>query len=138
MKANETSIPSDALIAGLDTKGSPLYICRYTINSVLIAGKLDKQLGCVLTSDGNEVIVKNKTFEVLVTKNSVWVPRHGTDPIPESALVVGTKTNGSNTYVGRTMIDSTMVIGKIDYFFKYSLSGNEKTYYHNHEVLVCQ
>ena len=137
MKATQNTIPANALIAGHDIHGEPFTVCRHQQNSDLIAGKADKQLGCVLTYGTKEVyITNNESFEVLVAKNVEWVARHGTDPIPEHALVVGPKPGG-NTYVGRCNIRGAQVVGKIDYDFYYGFSGREWKDCNNHEVLVC-
>jgi len=99
------------------------HICRHEVkNSQNItqvsAGKVVKGLGCVLTIHGKEVDFRNQSFEVLIANNGQWVQRHGTDPIPESALVVG--SNGkSNTYIGRCFAHNSEIIGKIDYKFYY-------------------
>ena len=138
MKATQNTIPATALIGGHDVNGQPFAICRHQQNGTdLIAGKADKQLGCVLTFATKEIyITNNESFEVLVAKNVEWVARHGTDPIPEHALVAGTKPGG-NTYVGRCNIRGTQVVGKIDYKFYYGFSGREWNDCSNHEVLVC-
>ena len=130
-------IPANALIGGNDINGQSLYICRHQQNSDLIPGKADKHLGCVVSYAGKEVfITKSESFEVLIAKGIEWVARHGTDPIPEHALVVGTTIHG-NSYVGRCYVRGSQVVGKIDYNFFYGLSGKEFKNCTNHEVLVC-
>ena len=137
VKATQNTIPANAYIGGHDINGEPFAICRFQLNADLIAGKANQQLGCVLTYDGKEVyITNNSTFEVLVANDIQWVARHGTDPLPEYALVVGPKPGGL-TYVGRCDIRGTQVVGKIDYNFYYGFSGLEWNDCNNHEVLVC-
>lgn len=122
-------------MAGSDVNKEPLNICRHLVNNAnLIAGKADKQNGCVSTFDGKEV--KNSEFEILVASNVEWVSRHGTDPMPEHSLVVGNGTS-RQTFVGRCYVRNDLQIGKIDYNFFYGFGGKEYSDCQNHEVLVC-
>ncbi|CAG2180071.1 unnamed protein product, partial [Oppiella nova] len=92
VKATQSTIPTTAYVAGYDADKTPLTVCRHKVDNDLIAGKADKNIGCVVTYGGKEVSVKEgQEFEVLVAQNVEWVPRHGEDPIPVGALVVGNK-----------------------------------------------
>ncbi|CAG2116335.1 unnamed protein product, partial [Medioppia subpectinata] len=125
-KAYPRDIPVDAYVAGYDESQSPLYVCRHTLNGVFIAGKANKHSGCVVTDAGEEVYIEG-VFEVLTARNVQWVPRHGEDPIPDGALLVG--TNGApntNTYIGRCGTQNATIVGKIDYKFYYGFHGLEK------------
>lgn len=90
----------------------------------------------MVTDGGKEVEFKNDEFEVLVANNVEWVARHGTDPVPEEALIAGHKPNGQ-TYIGRCLVKNTLQVGKIDYHFYYGFEGKEWNNCVNHEVLVC-
>ncbi|CAG2180315.1 unnamed protein product, partial [Oppiella nova] len=92
VKATQRTIPTGAYVPGYDVDQTPLNVCRYKLKEGLVAGKADKNVGCVVTSERKEVSVKEgQEFEVLVAQNVEWVPRHGEDPIPVGALVVGNK-----------------------------------------------
>ena len=137
MKATQNTIPKNAYVGGRDVHNEPLNICRHSIFNITIAGKADKEKGCALTFNGKQEFVdKNQEFEVLMTNNVEWVARHGTDPVPEHAVVAGAKTNGQ-TFIGRCFVDNSEQIGKIDYQFYYGLNGLEHKECVNHEVLVC-
>ena len=138
VKTTQNNIPKNAYVGGHDLNGEPFNICRHKANNDLVAGKADKHLGCALTMSNKEVYIENNDeFEVFVANNVEWVPRHGTDPINEHALVVGTKEGGAKTYVGRCKHKTSVVVGKIDYNFYYGFSGVENKDCTNHEVLVC-
>ena len=134
--ATQETIPKEAYVGGYDVNGEPFNICRHRVNFELVAGKADKQLGCVLTFSGKEVYA-TEIFEVLVANNVEWVPRHGSDPMTEHAIVVGTKFDGLNTYVGRCFNHNSQLVGKIDGVFYYGFSGLEWYDCVNHEVLIC-
>ncbi|XP_054159740.1 lysosomal alpha-mannosidase-like [Oppia nitens] len=139
VNAKQSSIPTDAYVAGYDVDKTPLNVCRYKYKDDMIAGKADKNLGCVLTYGGKEVYIENdQTFEVLIANNVQWVPRHGEDPIPEGALIVGTKGDpNAKTYIGRCFTHNAEIPGKVDYNFYYSINGEVKTDCLNHYILVC-
>ncbi|CAG2101230.1 unnamed protein product [Medioppia subpectinata] len=101
VNASQTTIPGNAYIAGYDIDKTALTICRHKHNGDLIAGRAHKVVGCVLTSGGSEVTIKRShEFEVLVANDVEWVPRHGTDPVPTGALVVGNKGRpNTDTYI---------------------------------------
>ena len=137
MVANQSTIPSDAFIGGYDIHNEALHVCRRIIDSTQHSGKANKLLGCVVPYRQKEYFFKDQhMFEVLVAKSVDWVARHGTDPLPEHTLVVGSKLEG-NSYVGRCNVGGALVIGKIDYLLSNSLSGREWKDCNNHEVLVC-
>ncbi|XP_054158995.1 lysosomal alpha-mannosidase-like [Oppia nitens] len=139
VNAKQSSIPTDAYVAGYDVDKTPLNVCRYKYKDDMIAGKADKNLGCVLTYGGKEVYIENdQTFEVLIANNVQWVPRHGEDPIPEGALIVGTKGDpNAKTYIGRCFTHNAEIPGKVDYNFYYGFSGYEHKECSNHDILVC-
>ncbi|CAG2104066.1 unnamed protein product, partial [Medioppia subpectinata] len=139
VKASQSTIPANAYIAGSDTDKTPLTICRHKHNDDVIAGRADKVIGCVLTFGGREVTIKGtEEFEVLVADNVEWVPRHGEDPVPAGAVVVGNKGHpNTDTYVGRCGTHGAELVGKIDYKFYYGYHGAEIADCINHEVLVC-
>ena len=137
MVANQSSIPSDAYVGGYDIHNQTLHVCRQMIGSSHHTGKANSLLGCVIPYDEKENFFDDKqTFEVLVAKNVQWVPRHGTDPVPGSALVVGQKQN-NRVYVGRCLIPDSLVVGKIDNDFYYGFAKKEWNNCINHEVLIC-
>ena len=136
MKASAKSIPSNGYVGGHDTNNEPLYICRHKVDNDLIAGKADKAIGCVVTNGGKEVYFRTEEFELLVANNLEWVARHGTDPLPEHALVGGNKAS-VQTYIGRCQVKDTVTVGKIDYNFYYGFGLKELKDCTNHEVLVC-
>ena len=139
MKATQSTIPTGAYVAGYDADKTPLNVCRYKVKEGLVAGKADKNVGCVVTSEGKEFYVKEgQEFEVLVAQNVEWVPRHGEDPIPVGALVVGNKGQpNTDTYIGRCDTHSAEMVGKIDYKFYYGWQGSQKDDCLNHQILVC-
>ncbi|CAG2170574.1 unnamed protein product, partial [Oppiella nova] len=139
VEATQTTIPTGAYVGGYDVDKTPLNVCRFKINNELIAGKADKLIGCVVTVSRKEHSVKGaEKFEVLVAKDAEWVPRHGEDPIPVGAILVGNKGKpNTNTYIGRCDRFGAEMVGKIDYNFYYGYKGDERNDCTNHEILVC-
>ncbi len=90
---------------------------------------------------GNEVQIKNETFEVLVGNNIEWVPRHGTDPLPRNAFISGNKLRGDPIYIGRCALrdikgDSEIIV-RIDDDFFYPYVWTQQLDCSYHEVLAC-
>ncbi|CAG2167749.1 unnamed protein product, partial [Oppiella nova] len=139
VEATQTTIPTGAYVAGYDVDKTPLNVCRFKVNNELIAGKADKNIGCVVTVSKKEQSVKGaEKFEVLVARDAEWVPRHGEDPIPIGALLVGNKGKpNTDTYIGRCDRFGAEMVGKIDYNFYYGYKGAERGDCTNHEILVC-
>jgi len=120
----------------------PLFICRHKVESDLIPGKANSKIGCHLSYGTKEVIINNENYEVLVGKNVEWVPRYGTDPLPQNSFVAGKKPNGDDIYIGRCELhDSSKgdseVIGKVDYRFYYPYGMTEHSDCPIHQILVC-
>ena len=135
VQARKDSIPKEALVAGRDLNDEILRVCRMKVgNNELVAGKADNTIGCVTSYAGREA--NADSFEVLVASNVEWVSRHGTDPLPEHALIISDK-GSAHTYVGRCLVKDSVQIGKIDYGMYYGLGGKELKDCANHEVLVC-
>ena len=136
VQAKKDSIPNDAYVAGRDIHGEPLRVCKIKINNnnEEVIGKADNIVGCDSTFSGKEI--QNDSFEVLVASNVEWVSRHGTDPLPEHALI-GAEKPGAHIYIGRCNIKDSVQVGKIDYDLYYGFQGQEMKDCPNHEVLVC-
>jgi hypothetical protein len=129
-------IPTDAVIAGTDNDGAPLYACRAAWGSGLHLGKMRAGWpGCDIPYGGREVSVPN--YQVLAPS---WVAASN-GAIPEGAIQSGVDAGGQPLYICRDHFNANdLHPGKIRAGFpgcKIGYGGHEYDRL-NYEVLVSR
>lgn len=129
-------LPQNAVYAGQDTDGDPIYVGRASHAGDHIPCKLipNKQ-AAFIAYDGQE-IPKN-SFEVLCGTDFTWVPSSG-GSVVQNALVGGRTINGEPLYIGRAHYAGSLTPGKIHtshgcLYFSY---GGKEISMRQYEVLV--
>lgn len=94
-------VPPDAVVAGNQSNGEPLYVGRAHVGGSLSVGKIHPSHNCIYVPfDGTEHSVHQ--YEVLVAaKRSTWVPTSRFAPLPDGAILAGHDQDGTQIYVGR-------------------------------------
>lgn len=140
-------LPAHSVVAGHESNGTPLYVCRHPNSEDLLPGKYSPTIHCRISNGGQEMIFSDEKVEVLVDSsgegegnslsgsNYQWVPRHGGDGVPDQAFVVG-HAHGVPMYVGRCFKDG-LVVGKIDEYFYYAYGRKEHKDCVDHQILTC-
>ncbi|XP_054280246.1 calcium-binding protein P-like [Macrosteles quadrilineatus] len=129
-------IPQNAVYAGRDKDGGPLYAGRAYHGGDLLPAKIAPSHHKAYVPWGGKEHEVNQ-FEVLISHQVAWVEdRDGR--VPPEAVVVGQTVDGENLYMGRTMHDGTLTPGKIQPSHQclYIPYGGEELKYHTYEALV--
>lgn len=136
------NLPAHSVIAGHESNGSPLYVCRHPNSENLLPGKYSHTIHCRISNGGQEIIFNDEKIEVLVDSNGAnssvsyqWVPRHGGDAVSDDAFVAG-HAHGVPIYIGRCAKDG-LVVGKIDEYFYYAYGRKEHKDCVDHQILTC-
>ncbi|XP_062581832.1 uncharacterized protein LOC134243598 [Saccostrea cucullata] len=133
---NGSSIPKDAIRAGYEKDGTPLFIARADMNGIMTPGKCSVELnGAHIPFDGKEEIVPY--YDVLVlpfTSNGFldW-QKASNGYVPCNAY----ETAGG-IYIGRAFHHGSLVPGKInvDHSCAYITYGGEEFRVETYEVLT--
>ncbi|XP_052859693.1 uncharacterized protein LOC128266943 [Anopheles cruzii] len=129
-------IPQNAILAGHDTDGSPLYVGRAIYKDDQLPGKVAANRHLAYVSYGGREHTKS-SFEVLVNGNVSWV-RSGFGEVPRNAIVGGRTTSDEPMYIGRANYQGSLTPGKISQRDRalYIAYGGREIYIRNYEVLV--
>jgi len=98
------TIPSGAVLVGLDLNGCPLYVCRATVDGQLTPGKLRADAWiCDVSYGGTEH--PETTFEGLISTNGAygWV-QSSNGQIVQNAVVAAYRSSAP-LYVARALVD---------------------------------
>jgi len=106
-------VPPEAVVAGNQSDGEPLYVGRASIGGALMTGKIHPSHNCIYVPfDGVEQSIPQ--YEVLVApRRSTWVPSTIHSPLPEGAILAGHDQDGSPIYVGRAWHGGDQVPAKV-------------------------
>jgi hypothetical protein len=129
-------LPWDAVVAGIDNDGTPLYACRASLGAGTQLGKIRAGWpGCDIPYGGAEVSVH--AYQVLAP---LWIAA-SSGSIPAGAVVAGFEANGAPLYFCRDHFNTNdLQPGKIRQGFpgcKIGYAGNEYDRV-NYEVLVSR
>ncbi|CAG9796770.1 unnamed protein product [Diatraea saccharalis] len=128
-------LPPDALIGGFDNE--PTYIARAYHNNSICPGRFIPSQRVALIPWGFHEHRKQH-FEILCGYDAVWVQTSGND-IPLNAFVAGSsEVGGEPLYIGRAMIDSKLLTGKVHVLYKtcYLPYAGKEIEVNSYEVLV--
>lgn len=102
--------PPNALQAGYEADGTPLYIARSFYNNSFVIGKV--------RANAQEAFVPYGGREILQTSFSVytgtgsWVLVRAGQSVPPNAIVAGQEANGTPLYIARASMGGGLHIGK--------------------------
>ncbi|XP_031620100.1 uncharacterized protein LOC116338776 isoform X3 [Contarinia nasturtii] len=123
-------VPAEAVCAGNQSNGEPLYVGRAHVEGSLSTGKIHPSHNCIYVPfNGAEHSVS--VYEVLVAqKRCTWVPSTLHSPLPEGALLAGHDQDGSPMYIGRAFHEGDQIPAKV-------IPSKNATYicYGGHEIL---
>ncbi|CAH8508352.1 unnamed protein product [Dicrocoelium dendriticum] len=69
-KYRSGEVPKNALVAGTDTDGSPLYVVRGHVDNEVVVGKMNENYGKAYFPHGGEEKEEKHHFELLIWKKS--------------------------------------------------------------------
>lgn len=132
-RVTNSIIPSNALRAGNEANGTPLYIARANYEGGLHVGKANSG-EAYIPYGGREVYVQN--YEVY-TGTGTWI-RISNGNFPQNAIVGGREADGTPLYIARAAIEGGIHIGKAKASNEawISYGGVERYFANNFEVLV--
>lgn len=103
-------VPADAIQAGQESNGTPLYSCTATYNSGNHPGKVRAAFGgCNIGYGGKEITLRN--YSVL-TGNGWWAPATF-GAIPYNAVQAGSEANQEPLFICRAKLFGGVHPGKI-------------------------
>lgn len=111
IKAQGGQVPPNAIVAGKNRNGQPLYVCRALYEGGVYPGALaGASRDCNISYEGKEYSFSN--YEVLAGDGYSWVTVFNGE-IPFDALLAGIEQQGKTLYVCRGEVDSELCPGKI-------------------------
>ena len=111
LRAEGGQMPANAIVAGKNHNGLPLYVCRGEHEGGLYPGILDEtSLDCSIHHGGREFLIND--FEVLTGEKYKWISVFNGE-IPFDALQAGKGLEGNSIYVCRGEMDSVWRPGTI-------------------------
>ncbi|XP_050343955.1 uncharacterized protein LOC126769303 [Nymphalis io] len=114
-KISNNKLPPGALIGGYENE--PIYIARAKHNGSLCPGKYVPSQQSAYISWGFQEH-KKQDFEILCGYNAIWM-KCKENYVPENAFVAGnSEVYGEHLYIGRAMIDTDLVVGKVHMLYK--------------------
>nr|XP_018914912.1 PREDICTED: uncharacterized protein LOC109042558 [Bemisia tabaci] len=129
-------IPANAVHAGRDKDGAPIYAGRaYHEGALLPAKVVASHRDAYVCWDGAEI--PKSEFEVLCGPPVAWqIASRGA--VPPHAIPVGQTPEGEQLYIGRTFHDGSMTPGKIhpSHGVLYIPYGGEEVSKEEYEVMV--
>ncbi|KAK9503859.1 hypothetical protein O3M35_010327 [Rhynocoris fuscipes] len=105
------SVPPDAVHAGSDLNGGPIYAGRAFHEGDLLPAKVTPAHGCAYISYAGEEHRKME-YEVLCSNHVAWKFCEG-GAVPPEAIRIGNTASGEHLFMGRTMVDGTLTPGKV-------------------------
>eukprot|EP01118_Nematostelium_gracile_P008601 TRINITY_DN284_c0_g1_i1.p1 TRINITY_DN284_c0_g1~~TRINITY_DN284_c0_g1_i1.p1 ORF type:complete len:151 (-),score=42.72 TRINITY_DN284_c0_g1_i1:71-523(-) len=134
IRASHGAIPENALVAGYEKNGEPLYISRSSHEHGIHPGKVSRNLGAAHFPYATKEVMSNE-YEVFVVDArqmcSIHWKRCEEGNIPDSAVHAGSEKSGETLFVARTKLDGGVHLGKAGYHLKDSMSvsygGKEHT-----------
>lgn len=104
-------IPGNAVRAGNDADGSPIYVGRaYHEGDQLVTKVIPSKQAAYVAYNGQEILKHN--FEVLSGEGFTWVGS-GNGHVPAGAVVAGRTKQGEELYVGRAHYQGSLTPGKV-------------------------
>lgn len=132
-------IPDDALEAGKESDGRPLYIARVSHKGGVHPGKAGEHMrgGAHFGFGGQEVT--SRDYEVLMNVRGLDWQKGSGGHVPDNAVVVGEESDGTPLYVARAWHGGGLHVGKIKDGWKHcSIAyGGEEVAVTTYEVLVA-
>ncbi|KAL1403809.1 hypothetical protein pipiens_001758 [Culex pipiens pipiens] len=132
-------VPGDAVRAGHDQDGSPIFVGRAALNETLtLPAKIipDKQAAYV-SHNGSELSVTH--FEILRGTGFTWV-QGSYGNVPSGAVPGGNSSSGELLYIGRAHHEDSLTLGKIhrSHGCMYIPFDGAELSFQEYEVLVKQ
>ncbi|XP_055690904.1 uncharacterized protein LOC129794238 [Lutzomyia longipalpis] len=134
--AAHAGVPPDAVVAGHDSDGSPIYVGRAFHEGDQLPAKVIPSKQIAYVSHNGQEIPKHH-FEVFCHSSVSWVSSgHGS--VPPNAVRAGNTSTGEPLYVGRTFYQGSLTPGKIhpSHGSLYIPYGGAEIPFKNYEVLI--
>lgn len=129
-------VPPNAVVAGQDKDGSPLYVGRAFHEGDLLPGKVSTSIGGAFVAWGGGEHMKHD-FEVLLSNHVAWqFARNG--EVPPEAIAAGTTQDGEKLYIGRVLHEGSLSPGKVQpsHGCLYISFGGQEVRFNEYEVLI--
>ncbi|XP_055548324.1 natterin-4-like [Wyeomyia smithii] len=132
----DDGIPQNALVAGLDQDGSPLYVARAHHEGDLIPGKFIPNRKQAFVSYGGLEVFKSD-FEILFGYGFIWVSSSN-GRVPKGAVEGGRTASKESLYIGRAHHEGSLTPGKIhpSHGCLYIPFGGSEQLLQHYEVLI--
>ena len=138
LPSSDGGFPQKALVGGQTNDGTPFYVGRTSFNNAILPGGIDGDTWQIAVTSNNAVF-HNRTFEFLAKPRTHKVRwrRAGRGDIPTDAIIGGVDEDGENLYIGRNLIVSSQIIGKIHpkLGLCFCPHNNTETWYEFYEIL---
>lgn len=106
-------VPADAVVAGNQSNGEPLYVGRANVSGSLSVGKIHPSHHCIYVPFGGIEHSINQ-YEVLIApRRSTWVQTSRFAPLPDGAILAGHDQDGTQIYVGRAWHNGDLIPAKV-------------------------
>lgn len=110
MPSSNGNVPPEALPAGSEASGEPMFVARSTHEGALLPGKLVPSHGvCYVPWGGAEH--PHQEYEVLCGGGN-WIRGDGGN-IPPQAVPAGESEDGEPLFVGRAHHEGSVTVGKV-------------------------
>ncbi|XP_053686612.1 uncharacterized protein LOC128736158 [Sabethes cyaneus] len=133
---NEGILPLNAVLAGTDSDGSPIYVGRVNHDGNVLPAKVIP-IRRVAYFSYNGIEISDPNIEVLCGLNFTWIPSEK-GLLPKGAVLSGYSSTGEPIYIGRAHHDGSLTPGKINpkHGCLYIAYGGREHARPNYEVLV--
>uniref|UniRef100_A0A224XV78 Putative two dm9 repeat protein n=1 Tax=Panstrongylus lignarius TaxID=156445 RepID=A0A224XV78_9HEMI len=105
------SVPADAVHAGSDLNGAPIYVGRSFHCGGLLPAKVIPAHGCAYVSYAGTELSK-QDYEVLCSNHVAWKFCEG-GAVPPESIIIGNTSDVEHLFMGRTMVEGTLTPGKV-------------------------
>lgn len=131
-------VPPNAVYAGNDADGSPIYVGRAFHDGDQLPAKVIPSKQVAYVSHAGQEIAKHQ-FDVLTGTGFTWV-HSSSGHVPAGAVVPGNQSNGEPLYIGRAHFQGSLTPGKVQrsHGCLYIPFGGSEQRLEQYEVLVGQ
>lgn len=130
-------VPANAVLAGNDADGSPMYVGRAHHNGdQLVAKVIPSKQAAYVAYNGQEVL--KQQFDILVGEGFQWIGS-GNGHVPDGAVAAGRTSSGEELFIGRAHHCGALTPGKIhkSHGCLYIPFGGSEVSVKSYEVLVA-
>jgi len=111
VSSSHSGVVPNAVYAGNDVDGAPIYVGRAYHEGDLIPVKIIPSKNAAYVSHGGQEIPVHQ-FETLTGHGFNWVGS-GNGHVPDGAVASGTQSNGETVFIGRAHFQGSLTPGKV-------------------------